>query len=101
MRIRFDREKYSFYFGLSGAEQQMAGTASIRFLCCELTGQVLYRNCLGSVYRMTEGNRSGIVGGQLEYERDTAAGKLKRAVISFFPPSEGRGSNFIDGAKCP
>lgn len=39
MRIRADREKYSFYFGLSGAELQMAGTASTRFLCCELAGK--------------------------------------------------------------
>lgn len=39
MKIKSDKEKYSFYFALGEGPLQLIGTGSTRFLCCELAGK--------------------------------------------------------------
>lgn len=39
MRIKSDKEKYTFYFGSSKESLEEIGTGSTRFLCCELVGK--------------------------------------------------------------
>lgn len=39
MKIKSNKEMYSFYFALGEAPLQLMGTGSTRFLCCELAGK--------------------------------------------------------------